>query len=47
MNLLDFLKYWLDTHPLIFGTVMLVLVIGIASMLSNIFSKGKDNDSQD
>lgn len=40
MNVLDFLKYWLDTHPTMFGTVVIVIAFGIAAMFGNMFSKG-------
>ena len=37
MNIFEFLKYWLDTHPIIFGIVAIILALGIASLLSNLF----------
>lgn len=37
MTIIEFLKYWLDTHPIIFALVMLTLAGGITSMLSNLF----------
>jgi hypothetical protein len=44
MNIFDFLKYWLDTHPLMFGVVVIILAIGIASMFENLFKKRSPND---
>lgn len=42
MNIIDFLKYWLDTHPIIFGFVAIILAGGISSTLSNLF-RGKND----
>ncbi len=44
MNILEFLKYWLDTHPIMFGLVAIILAMGIGSMFGNLFKKGKDED---
>jgi hypothetical protein len=38
MNLLDFLKYWLDTHPIMFGIVSILSVFAIGEL----FSSGKN-----
>ena len=37
MTMFDFLKYWLDTHTIIFGITVIILAMGISSMLSNLF----------
>lgn len=37
MNIIDFLKYFLDKHPLMFGLIAIILAMGISSMLSNLF----------
>ena len=42
MNIFEFLKYWLDTHPIIFGIVAIILALGIATFFSNLF---KDKNS--
>ena len=39
MNIFDFLKYWLDTHPIMFGTVAIILALGIGKMLDNLSEK--------
>lgn len=39
MNVLGFLKYWLDTHPIMFGTVVILLALGLGAMFSNLFIK--------
>jgi ABC-type uncharacterized transport system permease subunit len=44
VNILDFLKYWLDTHPIMFGTVVILLALGFASMLGKMFSKGDKDE---
>lgn len=44
MSFLDFLKYWLDTHPIMFGICAFLLFAGICSLLSNLFSKGGSED---
>jgi hypothetical protein len=31
MTFIDFMKYWLDTHPLMFGLVIILLVLGITN----------------
>lgn len=37
MNIFEFLSRWMDNHPLTFAVVSILLVSGIASMLSNLF----------
>ena len=37
MNILDFLIYLLDKHSGIFAVVVVILAMGVATMLSNLF----------
>lgn len=37
MNIFEFLIYWMDKHPIIFGTVSIILAFGVSGMLSNLF----------
>ena len=45
MNVFEFLKYWLDTHPIIFGMVALTLAGGIYNILSNLFYNKHKSDA--
>jgi hypothetical protein len=45
MSVVDFLKYWLDTHPYIFGLVVIILSCGVSSALSNLFYNKHKSDS--
>jgi len=45
---MDFLKYWLDTHPIMFGIVIVLLTMGVSSTLGNLFKvKGKNDRRAD